>query len=122
MSSSISSSDATRPWRRFAALLVLCTAGLIAGIVGVAYAIDPYDSGRSTLFQKRGVRVQGPRTAAASRGRDPAFDAAIVGNSHVQLLSPERLLTKTVAQCSGRMVPNCPVLDFLDARRPKHVP
>jgi hypothetical protein len=37
------------------------------------------------------VRPQGPRTAGASRGRDPAFNAAIIGNSHVQLLSPERL-------------------------------
>jgi len=95
MSSSISSSEPARAWRRFALLLVLWTAGLIVGIVGLAYAIDPYDTGRSQLFERRGVRVQGPRTAAASRGRDPAFDAAIVGNSHVQLLSPERLLSKT---------------------------
>jgi hypothetical protein len=95
MSSSTSSFEAARAWRRFAFLLVLCTAGLIAGIVGAAYAIDPYDTGRSRLFEKRGVRAQGPRTAAASRGRDPAFDSAIVGNSHVQLLSPERLRGKS---------------------------
>jgi MerR family mercuric resistance operon transcriptional regulator len=31
----------------------------------------------------------------------------------------ERILAKTVAQCSGRTVPECPVLDILDARRPK---
>ena len=31
----------------------------------------------------------------------------------------ERLLTKTVAQCSGRTAPDCPVLDILDVRRPR---
>ena len=29
----------------------------------------------------------------------------------------ERLLARTVAQCSGRSVPDCPVLDILDIRR-----
>jgi len=29
----------------------------------------------------------------------------------------ERLLTKTIAQCSGRRVPDCPVVDILDVRR-----
>ena len=28
----------------------------------------------------------------------------------------ERLLAKTIAQCSGRRVPNCPVLEILDVR------
>src|SRR5262249_53901598 len=31
----------------------------------------------------------------------------------------ERLLAKTVARCSGKKVPNCPVLDILDIRRGK---
>jgi MerR family transcriptional regulator, mercuric resistance operon regulatory protein len=29
----------------------------------------------------------------------------------------ERLLAKTIAQCSGRRVPDCPVVDILDIRR-----
>lgn len=29
----------------------------------------------------------------------------------------ERLLAKTIAQCSGTKVPDCPVLDILDVRR-----
>jgi MerR family transcriptional regulator, mercuric resistance operon regulatory protein len=29
----------------------------------------------------------------------------------------ERLLAKTVARCSGKKVPNCPVLNILDIRR-----
>jgi hypothetical protein len=93
-SSSISSSDgaALSPaWRRFALIFVAAAACAILGVLAAAYAVDPYDSGRSGVLHKPGVRPQGPRTAAASRGRDPAFEAAIVGNSHVQLISPERL-------------------------------
>jgi hypothetical protein len=84
-----------RRWERFAALLVVTAAVLVAGILVFAYAIDPYDTGRSALFAKPGVRPQGPRTANASRGRDAAFNAAVFGNSHIQLLSPERLRAKT---------------------------
>jgi hypothetical protein len=86
---------AERVWLRFAVTLVAVALGLLAAIVTAAFAVDPYDSGRSTLFEKAGVRPQGPRTANASRGRDPAFDAAIVGNSHIQIVSPERLKTST---------------------------
>jgi MerR family mercuric resistance operon transcriptional regulator len=31
----------------------------------------------------------------------------------------ERLLSKTVARCSGKTAPDCPVLDILDIQRPK---
>jgi hypothetical protein len=31
------------------------------------------------------------------------------------------LLTKTVAQCTGTMAPECPVLDILDVQRSKWV-
>jgi MerR family transcriptional regulator, mercuric resistance operon regulatory protein len=33
------------------------------------------------------------------------------------LVKLERLLGKTIAQCSGKKVPNCPVLDILDVQR-----
>src|SRR3712207_6134716 len=95
MSSSISSSDAGAPWRSFAVTLLTAAALALLGILTAAYLVDPYDTGRSLLLHKPGVRPQGPRTAAASRGRDPAFDSAIIGNSHIQLLSPERLKEKT---------------------------
>lgn len=96
MNSSISSSEAAAQhdgtlWRRFAITLLVATLVVLGGIVALAYAVDPYDSGRSSLFAKPGVRPQGPRTANASRGRDPSFDAMVVGNSRIQLLSPERL-------------------------------
>lgn len=95
MNSSISSSDPDLAWLRFARILVGGAVLLAAGLVGLIFAVDPYDTGRSALFAKPGVRPQGPRTAAASRGRDPAFDGTIIGNSHVQLLSPERLKAKS---------------------------
>ena len=99
MSSSISSSEpggasaaslAPR-WadcvRGFAATVVL----VLIGTLSLVFLIDPYDTGHSPLSLREGVRPQGPRTAAASRGRDPAYSGAIFGNSHVQLLSPQRL-------------------------------
>jgi hypothetical protein len=98
-SSSISSSDRAADlrltWRRFCVVLVATAAGLLAAILAAAYALDPYDTGRSGLFAKPGVRPQGPRTAAASRGRDPRFAGAVFGNSHIQLVSPERLAEAT---------------------------
>jgi hypothetical protein len=99
-SSSTSSSEAAEnparaQWLRFAVTLVGVTLALLGAVVGVAYAVDPYDTGRSTLFEKRGVRPQGPRTANPSRGRDPAFNAAITGNSRIQIISPERLKETT---------------------------
>ena len=78
-------------WDRFAATFIVTVAVLVAGFLATAYVLDPFDTGRSPFPLKPGVRPQGPRTATASRGRDPAYNAAIVGNSHVQLLSPERL-------------------------------
>ncbi|WP_375463970.1 hypothetical protein [uncultured Methylobacterium sp.] len=82
-------------WHRFVRLALGTAAGLALGYLGLAYAIDPYDSGRSTLFSVGGVRPQGPRTASASRGRDPAFTGAIIGNSHIQLVEPARLSALT---------------------------
>ncbi|KMO43630.1 hypothetical protein VQ03_07560 [Methylobacterium tarhaniae] len=82
-------------WRRFAACLVAAAALLLAGTLALALAVDPYDTGRPRLLARDGVRPQGPRTAVASRGRDPAFTAAIVGNSHIQLVSPARLRAAT---------------------------
>src|SRR3954467_14099239 len=99
MSSSISSSEGCTlpegPWKRFAVLWLALVPGLVCAILAAAYAIDPYDTGRSTLLAQPGVRPEGRRAAGASRGRDPAFDAAVIGNSHIQLVSPERLNAAT---------------------------
>ncbi len=102
MSSSTSSSEAVgRPgaqaanearWAGFVRGFAVTAATVLLGTLALAWLIDPYGTGNTPLSLREGVRPQGPRTAAASRGRDPAFQAAIFGNSHVQLLSPDRLL------------------------------
>lgn len=83
--------DGGARWREFAGLFALMSAAILCAYLGLAWAVDPYDSGRSKLFSAPGLRPQGPRTAAASRGRDPAYAGAIIGNSHIQLIEPRRL-------------------------------
>lgn len=101
MSSSTSSSEpAGKPaqaarWTGFTATFLTAAAVAVASFLAFAFLLDPYDSGRSPLQLKEGVRPQGPRTALASRGRDPAFTGAIFGNSHIQLISPEELRRQT---------------------------
>ncbi len=111
MNSSISSSEPhavsgkASAWRGF--VLVFLAAGLLTLVLAmsVAFVADPYDTGRPGLFKKTGIRPQGPRTAAASRGRDPAFDSAIFGNSHVQLLAPERIGAQVDARFVSLIAP-----------------
>lgn len=98
MSSSTSSSEqAARAakWKGFTGAFLGAAALIAVAFMTAAFLIDPYDSGRSPLKLKEGVRPQGPRTALASRGRDPNFTGAIFGNSHVQLISPEELRATT---------------------------
>lgn len=101
MSSSTSSSEPGRTptqaagWTNFIATLLAAAALISAAFLTLAFLLDPYDSGRTPLALKEGVRPQGPRTALASRGRDPRFTGAIFGNSHIQLISPEQLREKT---------------------------
>ncbi len=82
-------------WTGFVVALLSAAALFSGAFLGTAFLIDPYDTGRSPLKLKPGLRPQGPRTALASRGRDPQFTGAIFGNSHIQLVSPERLREKT---------------------------
>ena len=84
MSSSTSSSDlaldAAPAWGRWLATFV-ATLGLAAALVSALILIvDPYDSGFGLLGIK-GVDDASPRTANASRARDPQFDSAVIGNS-----------------------------------------
>ena len=100
MSSSTSSSDKRmdgekHSWLSFCVTYGVSLAVIVIGLVGLIYVIDPYDTGRSRMFEREGVRPQGPRTAAPSRIRDPQFNAVIFGNSRTQLLSPERIDAQT---------------------------
>ncbi|MER2194067.1 hypothetical protein [Methylobacterium brachiatum] len=84
-----------RAWRAFVRTVLLAMAGLSAAYLGLAVLVDPYDTGRSTLLSRGAVRPQGPRTASALRGRDPAYAGAVIGNSHIQLIEPASLTRLT---------------------------
>src|SRR5262249_62317569 len=74
---------------------VLVFGGGLALLYVLIVAIDPYDSGRFPTFMPAGVSDENQQTASASNGRNPAFDAAVFGNSHGMLLSPTRLTSIT---------------------------
>ena len=65
------------------------------------------------------LRLGAPRTASCREVKD-------IATHHLQdvrakisdLAKLERLLAKTIARCSGNRVPDCPVLDILDIKRP----
>ncbi len=92
-------------WRGFAATLVAVAAGACLAALAFLVVLDPYDTGRLFSIDRPGVAPTGPRIANASRARDDAFDAAIIGNSHVQLLTPERLNAATGARFVSLIVP-----------------
>lgn len=77
-------------WQRYVMvfLLTLCLGGPTFGFV---LLIDPYDSGRFGRGWISGIVDENPSTASASRGRDPRFNSAVIGNSHGQLIDPARL-------------------------------
>jgi hypothetical protein len=77
--------------RRFPLVFVVAGMLFLAGVIALLIGLDPYDTGRLTLFKRTGMFETGPRMVNASRMRDPSFDSAVLGNSTVQLLKPERL-------------------------------
>jgi hypothetical protein len=86
---------AAKSWTRFAVLYLAVFFIGSAAILLLILAIDPYDSGRFPSLRLVGIVDENPRTAVVSRGRDAQFKAAVVGNSHGQLLSPARLSQAT---------------------------
>ena len=101
MISSTSSSDppagdlanrgADASWRRW--IIVFCTTffGLGGLLFTLLLLIDPYDSARFPTLGIVGIDDHNPRMANVSRGRDPAFDGAVFGNSTGQLIDPHRI-------------------------------
>jgi MerR family mercuric resistance operon transcriptional regulator len=68
------------------------------------------------------IRLGGPDKASCREVRDIAVRHLEDIRAKISdLRKLERLLAKTVARCSARMVPDCPVLDILDTQRPKQV-
>ena len=92
MNSSISASEpALRPWRRVLRRYVVSALILWASIWILLLALDPYDSGHFALFRAHGVPRFGQRLRDASLARAPEVNAAIIGNSTIQLIDPARL-------------------------------
>jgi hypothetical protein len=84
-------SDDARDWRRFLKLFGIMLIALPAALFLLVLLLDPFDSGRLTNYSVLGVVDESPRTANVSRGRDPSFNSAVIGNSRGQMLDPERL-------------------------------
>ena len=94
MSLSTSSSD-SRAWSRWLATFVGLSALGACVVFALVILVDPYDSGHFGFIGIKGIRDESPRTANASRGRDPQFSAAVFGNSTGQLLKPAELSQAT---------------------------
>lgn len=82
-------------WARFLRIFLIAFGGGLALVLACLIVIDPYDSGRFPSPMPSGVNDETPASAVVSRGRDPRFEAAIIGNSHVALLDPHRLGSAT---------------------------
>ena len=63
----------------------LCASGRLRG------GLRPLRYGRFALLPPRPREAISPRFDLASRGRDPRFEAVIIGNSHAAPISPARL-------------------------------
>ena len=89
------SSSESQAWGRWLGTF-LCMAALGACMIfALVILVDPYDSGRFGFIGIKGISDESPRTANASRGRNPQFSAAVFGNSTGQLLKPTELSQAT---------------------------
>ena len=77
--------------RRFVAVFIIELVAVFAFLV----AVDPLDSGRFPKLTSGGPIDSVGRVVNVSRGHDPRFDAAIIGNSHLMPLEPKRLSAAT---------------------------
>ena len=131
MSSSISSSEAlgaereTSLWGYWLVTFLAVLALGAAAIFALVLIVDPYDSGRVGLTGIKGVNDASPRTANASRARDPQFDSAVIGNSTGQLLKPAELSQLTGLRFVQLTVPGTgpreqlAILDYFVRHHPK---
>jgi hypothetical protein len=84
-----------RAYRRCAIAFLTVFFGGIGLIYTFLLVVDPWDTGRFPTPLPTGVFDIERRTATASRGRDPRFNAAIFGNSRTFSLDPEKLSKAT---------------------------
>jgi hypothetical protein len=130
-------------WRRFALAYLGVFAGVVGVVYVFIIAVDPYDSGRFPALrlldglQRNGKADDAARSDAArsdaarsdaagfgdtdtsqrtgnvALGRSARFNAAIFGNSHGQLLSPQRLSQATGLDFVQLTVPGANVREQL---------
>ena len=82
-------------WRGFVLRFVAVFVASLVVALAFVVLIDPYDSGRFPGMGISGISDTNQRTANVSLGRSDKFNAAIFGNSHGQLLDPDRLTRAT---------------------------
>ena len=69
------------------------------------------------------LRLGGPEKASCREVREiAAHHLTDIRTKLADLKKLERLLATTIARCSGRMAPDCPVLDILDVQRASTAP
>jgi hypothetical protein len=82
-------------WRGFVVRFLAVFVAVLAVTLAFVILIDPYDSGRFPNLGISGVSDTTQRTENVSLGRSKKFNAAVFGNSHGQLLDPDRLTQAT---------------------------
>ncbi|TYL90918.1 hypothetical protein FXB40_30290 [Bradyrhizobium rifense] len=91
MNSSTSSSETDPGWGRSITACLGTLIGAAALVLALMVVVDPYDSGKLGLLGIKGVDNRLTQITAASRARDPNFNAAILGNSTAQMIEPAEL-------------------------------
>lgn len=100
-------------WKRFAIWAAASTVALFLAFLGGVYLIDPYDTGRSPFSRESDLRGQKEVNATASVGRNPKFEAAVIGNSTIALIMPSRLTALTGIPFSQLSVPGVQIPEQL---------
>ena len=95
MSSSTSSSEIDPGWGWSLQACFGTLAGAALLVLALMVLVDPYDSGKLGLLGIDGVDNRLTQITAASRARDPNFNAAILGNSTAQMIDPATLSRAT---------------------------
>jgi hypothetical protein len=100
-------------WKRFALWAVSSAAALFLLFLGGVYLIDPYDTGRSPFSSEPDLRGQKEVNATASVGRNPTYEAAVIGNSTIALIMPSRLTALTGIPFAQLSVPGARIPEQL---------
>jgi hypothetical protein len=100
-------------WKRFAIWAVSSAAALFLLFLGGVYLIDPYDTGRSPFSREPDLRGQKEVNATASVGRNPKYEAAVIGNSTIALIMPSRLTALTGIPFAQLSVPGAQIPEQL---------